>query len=97
MAETDPDLVAMQLDIGWAYVAGQDPIEMFRNIMDVFGVETVKPGLSPNERVASMAFAPAGAHAALAGLKHFAVEQDNAACLGDSLAATRRRGSPART
>jgi len=28
-------------------------------------------------------------HASLAGLKHFAVEQDNAAAWGDSLAAAR--------
>lgn len=30
LAETDPDLVAMELDIGWAVAAGQDPLEMFR-------------------------------------------------------------------
>jgi len=30
LKETDPALVAMQLDIGWAYIAGQDAIEMFK-------------------------------------------------------------------
>ena len=30
LKETDPALVAMQLDIGWAYVAGQDAVEMFK-------------------------------------------------------------------
>ena len=30
LQETDPALVAMQLDIGWAYVAGQDAIAMFK-------------------------------------------------------------------
>jgi sugar phosphate isomerase/epimerase len=30
LKETDAALVAMQLDIGWAYVAGQDAIEMFK-------------------------------------------------------------------
>ena len=30
LRETDPALVAMQLDIGWAYVAGQDAVEMFK-------------------------------------------------------------------
>jgi sugar phosphate isomerase/epimerase len=30
LKETDPALVAMQLDIGWAYVGGQDAIEMFK-------------------------------------------------------------------
>ena len=108
LAETDPDLVVMQIDIAWTYIAGVDPIELFKknpgryelwHIKDVFGLKTVKPGLSPNERVSSMAFAPVGAgqidhktlfnHAKLAGLKHFVVEQDNAACFGDSLAAAR--------
>jgi hypothetical protein len=66
---------------------------------DVFGLRTVNPQLSPNKRVSSMAFAPVGAgqidykkvfsHGGLAGLKHFVVEQDNAACFGDSLAAAR--------
>ena len=30
LAETDPALVAMQLDIGWASVAGQDILAMFK-------------------------------------------------------------------
>jgi sugar phosphate isomerase/epimerase len=30
LAETDPQLVAMQLDIGWASVAGQDILAMFK-------------------------------------------------------------------
>ena len=34
-------------------------------------------------------FKPAFAHASLAGLKHFVIEQDNAAAWGDSLAAAR--------
>jgi len=108
LVETDPELVVMQLDVGWTYIAGKDPIEMFQknpgryelwHIKDVFGLQTVKTGLSPNQRVASMAFAPVGvgqidyrkvfANAKLAGLKHFMVEQDNAACFGDSLAAAR--------
>ena len=29
-AETDPSLVTMQLDIGWAYIAGVDPIALFK-------------------------------------------------------------------
>jgi sugar phosphate isomerase/epimerase len=108
LAETDPELVTMQLDIGWAYIAGVDPIAMFQknpgryelwHIKDVFGIKTVDPKLSPNQRVNSMAFAPVGVgqidykkvfdHAGMAGLKHFFVEQDNAASFGDSLAAAR--------
>lgn len=108
LAETDPDLVTMQLDIGWATIAGMDVIEMFRknpgryelwHLKDVVGIKTVNPSLSPNARVSSMAFVPLGAgqldykpifaNAKLAGLKHFCVEQDNAASWGDSLAAAR--------
>jgi len=108
LAETDPSLVTMQLDIGWTYIAGVDPIALFKrypgrfelwHIKDVFGLKTVSGSLGPNARVSSMAFTPVGvgqidfklvfANAALAGLKHFVVEHDNAAAWGDSLAAAR--------
>jgi len=108
LAETDPSLVTMQLDIGWVYIAGIDPLELFRknpgrfelwHIKDVFGLKTVNPKLSPNQRQSSMAFGPVGtgqidfkkvfSGAETAGLKHFAVEQDNAAVWGDSMAAAR--------
>ena len=108
LAETDPALVTMQLDIGWVYVAGVDPIALFKahpgrfelwHIKDAVGLKTVNPSLSPNARVSSMAFVPVGAgqidykpvfdQAGLAGLKHFCVEQDDAASWGDSLAAAR--------
>jgi sugar phosphate isomerase/epimerase len=106
--ETDPPLVTMQVDIGWVYVAGVDPIELFKkypgrfelwHIKDVFGLKKVNPSLGPNARVSSMTFVPVGigqidfktvfANAALAGLKHFVIEQDNAANWGDSLSAAR--------
>ena len=108
LAETDPSLVTMQLDIGWAYIARVDPIALFKahpgrfelwHIKDVFGLKTVDSSLGPNARTSSMAFAPVGvgqidfkqvfANATVAGLKHFAVEHDNAAAWGDSLAAAR--------
>jgi len=108
LAETDPELVAMQLDIGWAVIAGMDVLEMFGknpgryelwHIKDVVGLKTVDRSLLPNARVSNMAFVPVGAgqldykpifaQAQLAGLKHFCVEQDNAASWGDSLAAAR--------
>ena len=108
LEETDPALVTMQIDIGWVYVAGLDPVELFKkypgrfelwHIKDVFGLKKVNPTLGPNARVSSMTFVPVGvgdidfkkvfANAALAGLKHFVIEQDNAASWGDSLAAAR--------
>jgi sugar phosphate isomerase/epimerase len=106
--ETDPALVTMQLDLGWTYIAGVDPLALFRahpgrfelwHVKDVFGLKTVNTSLGPNARVSSMAIVPVGtghidfkpvfAEAALAGLKHFVIEQDNAAAWGDSLAAAR--------
>jgi sugar phosphate isomerase/epimerase len=47
IAETDPTLVTMQLDLGWTYIAGVDPIALFKahpgrfelwHIKDVFGL-----------------------------------------------------------
>jgi len=114
--ETDPALVTMQVDIGWVYIAGVDPIELFKkypgrfelwHIKDVFGLKKVNPSLGPNARVSSMTFVPVGvgqidfkpafAHAALAGLKHFVIEQDNAATWGDSLSAARKSYQNLRT
>ena len=108
IAETDPALVTIQLDLGWTVIAGVDPIAMFKahpgrfelwHVKDVFGLKKVNPALGPNARVSSTAFCPVGtghmdwkalfAQAPLAGLKHFVVEQDNAAVWGDSLAAAR--------
>jgi sugar phosphate isomerase/epimerase len=108
LAETDPSLVTMQLDLGWTYIAGVDPVALFKqhpgrfelwHVKDVFGLKKVDPSLGPNARVSRMALVPVGtghidfkpafANATLAGLKHFAVEQDNAAAWGDSLSAAR--------
>ncbi len=106
LEETDPALVAMQLDIGWAIISGKDPLAMFAknpgryelwHVKDVVGVRGIDPSLPPGERAANTVFTPVGggqgdyrpifAQAKLAGLKHFCVEQDNAASFGDSLAA----------
>jgi len=114
--ETDPALVTMQVDIGWVYIAGVNPIELFKkypgrfelwHIKDVFGLKNVNPSLGPNARVSSMTFVPVGvgqidfkpvfANAALAGLKHFVIEQDNAATWGDSLSAARKSYQNMRT
>jgi sugar phosphate isomerase/epimerase len=108
LEETDPALVTMQIDLGWACIAGVDPVALFKahpgrfelwHVKDVVGVKTVNASLGPNARVSSMALVPVGsgqidfkpmfAEAALAGLKHFVIEQDNAAAWGDSLAAAR--------
>jgi sugar phosphate isomerase/epimerase len=42
LAETDPSLVAMELDIGWATAAGEDPLALFRKAPGRFEVWHVK-------------------------------------------------------
>ena len=108
LAETDPQLVAMQLDIGWASVAGQNILEMFRkspgrfelwHVKDARGIRLMTPQMPQAERQRAAMLVPVGqgeidykaifAQAGQAGLKHFCVEQDNAADWGDSPAAAR--------
>jgi sugar phosphate isomerase/epimerase len=108
LAETDPTLVAMQLDIGWASVAGQNVLEMFQknpgrfelwHVKDARGIKSMAPNLSQRERMRAAMLVPVGegevdyrpifAHADVAGMKHFCIEQDNAADWGDSIAAAR--------
>lgn len=108
LAETDPALVALQLDIGWASVAGQNILQMFQknpgrfelwHVKDATGITGILPTATPAERRQASKLVPVGegeidyksifAKAELAGLKHFAIEQDNAAQGGDSVAAAR--------
>jgi len=109
LAETDPALVAMQLDVGWASVAGQDILEMFKknpgrfelwHVKDAKGIKTMNAQMTQQERQRSAMLVPVGlgevdykpifAAAGLAGLKHYCIEQDNAADGGDSVAAARQ-------
>lgn len=108
LAETDPDVVAMQLDIGWASVAGQDIIAMFKknpgrfecwHVKDATNIKFLPPAMPQNERMQNAYLVPVGqgqvdyktifASAAVAGMKHFCVEQDNADAWGDSLDAAK--------
>jgi sugar phosphate isomerase/epimerase len=109
LAETDPALVAMQLDVGWASVAGQDILDMFKthpgrfelwHVKDAKGIKTMNAQMTQQERQRSAMLVPVGlgevdykpifAAAGLAGLKHYCIEQDNAADWGDSVAAARQ-------
>jgi|SRR5947209_10870473 len=108
LAETDPALVAMQLDIGWASVAGQDILAMFKknpgrfecwHVKDAKHIKTMSPSLTQQQRQQAADLVPVGqgevdyksifAAASVAGMKHFCIEQDNAAQWGDSVAAAR--------
>ncbi len=58
LAETDPAVVALQIDIGWAYMAGQDVMQMFKKHPGRFELWHVKdakykqadPKLTPSAR-----------------------------------------------
>ena len=108
LAETDPALVAMQLDIGWASVAGQNVLEMFKknpgrfelwHVKDARNIRYLTPQMKQTDRMHASMLVPIGqgevnykpifAAADTAGMKHFCIEQDNAADWGDSMAAAR--------
>ncbi|HEV2426478.1 MAG TPA: sugar phosphate isomerase/epimerase [Terriglobia bacterium] len=108
LSETDPELVAMQMDIGWATVAGQDPIGLFHrhpgrfvlwHVKDVACLKCLPPATDEFGRLRAARLVPVGEgeidyknifkYAGLAGMKHFAIEQDSAADWGDSMAAAR--------
>jgi sugar phosphate isomerase/epimerase len=108
LAETDPALVTLQLDVGWASVAGQNIVEIFKkhpgrfelwHVKDAKGIKMMTPQMTQQERQRAAFLVPVGtgevdyktifANAEMAGLKHFCIEQDNAADWGDSMAAAR--------
>ena len=109
LKETDPALVAMQLDIGWAAVAGENIIEMVHknpgrfelwHVKDARGIKNLPHQFNnQRQRMSAITLVPVGkgdvnykpifAAAEIAGMRHFCVEQDNAADWGDSMAAAR--------
>ncbi|MES1262216.1 MAG: sugar phosphate isomerase/epimerase [Acidobacteriota bacterium] len=69
LAETDPSLVAMQLDIGWASVAGQNISEMFRknpgrfelwHVKDAQGIREMSPQMPQSQRQRTAKLVPVG-------------------------------------
>jgi sugar phosphate isomerase/epimerase len=69
LAETDPDLVVMQLDIGWASVAGQDILAMFKknpgrfecwHVKDAMGLKSMPPDLTQSQRQQAAKLVPVG-------------------------------------
>jgi sugar phosphate isomerase/epimerase len=68
LAETDPSLVAMELDIGWATVAGADPLALFKqapgrfeawHVKDMKGLAALA-GKSMSERQRAAQIVPVG-------------------------------------
>jgi sugar phosphate isomerase/epimerase len=69
LAETDPALVVMQLDIGWASVAGQDILAMFKknpgrfecwHVKDAKGIKAMSATLTQGERQRNADLVPVG-------------------------------------
>jgi sugar phosphate isomerase/epimerase len=69
LAETDPALVTMQLDIGWASVAGQDILGMFKknpgrfecwHVKDAKGLKAMSPSMTQGQRQQAADLVPVG-------------------------------------
>jgi sugar phosphate isomerase/epimerase len=104
LAETDPSLVAMELDIGWATVAGENALDLFRrspgrfevwHVKDCSNLASLDASMNQVARHRAAKIVPIGegtidyktifGQAALAGMKHYYVEQDSAPASGDSV------------
>jgi sugar phosphate isomerase/epimerase len=69
LAETDPSLVAMELDIGWATVAGQNALDLFKqapgrfeiwHVKDIAGLAALSGMSSQSERHRAARIVPLG-------------------------------------
>jgi sugar phosphate isomerase/epimerase len=69
LAETDPALVSMQLDIGWASVAGQDILAMFKkspgrfecwHVKDAKHIKSMAPEMTQAQRQQAAELVPVG-------------------------------------
>lgn len=88
LADTDPGLVTMELDCGWAEAAGQDPAAMMRRYRGRFSMlhlKDLKPapaGTEPSNRVSTeigegiVDFRPIFEAARETGIRHYFVEQE---------------------
>jgi sugar phosphate isomerase/epimerase len=85
LAETDPKLVQMEMDLYWIIKGGQDPLAYFARWPGRFPMVHVKDSKGPPDN--KMADVGAGtidwkhifAHESQAGIKHFFVEHDQPA------------------
>ncbi len=79
--ETDPALVAMELDLYWATHAGYDPLDYFARYPSRFPLFHVKDRTAGGEMVSvgagAIDFAEIFDHAEQAGLRHAFVEHDS--------------------
>lgn len=102
LAETDPDLVKLEMDIMWVSVAGVNPVDLlarYKGRVPLMHIKDLHKGVPSrfDEKIPREAFAEAGRGvvdipavlraAQSAGVKHFFVEQDQTP--GDPLASLR--------
>jgi Xylose isomerase-like TIM barrel len=82
LLQISPDVLKMELDLGWATVAGQDPVELFSKNPGRFPLWHVKdmtPGKVPTEvGHGTIDFKRIFAASKPAGMQYFFVEQDGA-------------------
>lgn len=83
LSNTDKELVKMELDLGWATKAGQDPADLFKLHPGRFPLWHAKDMDKVNRAPAEVGtgivnFKAAFDHAAESGMKYFFVEQDMA-------------------
>jgi sugar phosphate isomerase/epimerase len=81
LQETDPDLVNMELDLGWVIVAGKDPLDYFSRFPGRFPLWHLKD--MDMERKQSTEFGKGGLNIPLmmarrkaSGVKHIFIEQE---------------------
>jgi sugar phosphate isomerase/epimerase len=81
LRETDPDLVHMELDLGWVIAAGKDPLDYFRRFPGRFPLWHLKD--MDMDRKESTEFGKGGLnipvmmdHGKLSGVKHIFIEQE---------------------
>lgn len=83
LAQTDKDLVKMELDLGWTLKAGKDPVVLFNQHPGRFHLWHVKDMDAKFEKIlevgtGSFDFKRIFAHAKESGMHNFFVEQDGA-------------------
>jgi sugar phosphate isomerase/epimerase len=81
LAETDPKLVVMEMDLGWAHEAGADPIAYFKKYPGRFPLVHIKDFDKERNMVdvgkGEIDWKAILAKSDLAGIKHYFVEFDN--------------------
>jgi sugar phosphate isomerase/epimerase len=75
---TDPELLAIQMDIWWIRKGGRDPLEYITNYPGRFEVCHIKTAeiLNNNEEVQNLNYKEVLAKSSVAGFKHFILENE---------------------